>query len=762
MSPHRRYPVILLAAVGAYWCSICTAQLPTAAGPLLTAANEPAEHSEPTVADQREQVAERLRVAQRSLPQADTKNAEAPEPTSREVELLSQNDLVLQQQQAAEQRRSELERDREDAQAQLDSLRQNGPEAEPPYSFLRLESLNDALIAQESRLESREAAYQASREALQNAKEMAEDAAKDRRRAAELAKSNQESARAGELAQEVERAKLMSDLADSTVALRQIELENARYLLATTKLRIDVLEETIEVVSEDVRFSADDLKQQFVELDRLKKSINGELENNALGQQYLDEQWSNARRKLEESSDATPAMKAEVEAREVTRSLRAEQTRMLNDQLQWLGPMRQTWHRRHKVATNDFSTAELEEWLENAEAVNDELSYERRLIDARLNGLRSNMAAADRRIQDIGDEDAQLRRWLRDKQRSLRAGIEFYNDSYIRLDAAMRLHEKLIREIEQKTSRFSLSQWAEVYWQRLAGLWSYELTSAEGDNPITVGKVVMGALLLFLGFVISKRVSRFLGRRILPRFGVQEGAAHALGSLTFYALATCAALMALRLVNVPLTLFTFFGGAIAIGVGFGSQRPINNFLSGLILLTERPVRVGDMIQLGEVTGIIEAIGTRSTRVRTETNLEVVVPNSALLENNVSNWTLSDPTIRTEVKVGVVYGSPTDQVTEIMQAVAEQHIRVLDAPEAFVWFTGFGDNSLDFELHFYLVFRNLTEQKRIQSELRLEIERRFRDAGIVVAFPQRDVHLDTVKPLEIRVARPPLDQRRRSA
>lgn len=762
MSPISFLSSLLLAAASAIYCLPCAAQFPTAAGPLLSAANEPVPNAGVTVADQRQQVAERLRVAQRSLPEQDSQNTESPEPTSREVELLRQNDLVLQQLQAAELRSDELEQDRETTEQELESLRENGPEAEPPYSFLLLESLNDALIAEESRLESREAATQASREALQNAKEVADDAAKDRRKAAERAKTNQDAARAGELAQKLKLAKLESDLADSTVNLRKVELENARYLEATTKLQITVLDESIALVNDEVRFSADDLKQQLVELDRLKKSINGELENNALGQQYLDEQWSSARRKLEEASDVTPAMKAEVEARELARSLRAEQTRMLNDQLQWLAPMRQTWNRRYKVATDSFSTAELEEWFENAETLIDELSYERRLIDARLNGLRSNLAAADRRLQDVGEEDAEVRRWLRDKQRTLRTGIEFYNDSYIRLDAATRLHEKLIREIDQRTSRFSVSEWLAIYWQRLVGLWSYELTSAEGDNPITVGKVVMGALLLLLGFAISKRLSRLLGRRILPRLGVQEGAAHAFSSLTFYALATCAALMALRLVNVPLTLFTFLGGAIAIGVGFGSQRPINNFLSGLILLTERPVRVGDMIQLGEVTGIIEAIGTRSTRVRTETNLEVIVPNSALLENNVSNWTLSDPTIRTEVKVGVVYGSKTDQVIEIMQSVAEQHIRVLDAPEAFVWFSGFGDNSLDFELQFYLVFRNLTEQKRIQSEIRLEIERRFRDAGIVVAFPQRDVHLDTAKPLEIRVARPPLENRRRSA
>lgn len=736
------------------------AQVAATAGPLLLAADRPQESPPPTVAQQREEVAERIRLAQRSLPDSEAEEG-APQPTSREMELLKQKDLVLQQQEAAEERRDELGRERVEAKARLDQLHQNGPDAERPYSFLLLESLNDSLAAEQDRLEAREAASKASAEALSRARDVADTAGKARRRVAERARVNQDPAKAGELALELKLATLESELADEVVKLRTAELENERYEEETKKLESELLEETVAAVEKDVRFSRRDLDKQQIALDDLQRNIESDLESNASGQQYLDEQLTAARRELDQSVDSTPALRSEVEAREVARGLRAEQARMLNDQLQWLGPMRQTWQRRYALATGDFTTGELEEWQESVEGLLDGLSYERRQIDARIDGLRSNLAGIDRQLKDTSDDETEVRRWLRDQQRTLRSAIEFYNDSYIRLDAATRLHEKLANEIERRISRFSPGEWLGYYWQKVVDLWNYELYDSK-ESPITVGKVVLGALLLFLGFAISKRLSRFFGRRILPRLGVQEGAAHALGSLTFYALATCATLLALRLVNVPLTIFTFFGGAIAIGVGFGAQRPINNFLSGLILLTERPVRVGDMIQLGEVTGIIESIGTRSTRVRTETNLEIIVPNSALLENNVSNWTLSDPTIRTKVTVGVMYGSPTDQVIEIMQSVAEQHIRVLDAPEAFVLFNAFGDNSLEFELHFFLVFRNVTEQKRIQSELRLEIGRRFRDAGITVAFPQRDVHLDTLKPLEIRVARTPLDERRHSA
>jgi len=734
-------------------------------GPYLTAADSPSP-VEPTLQQELDQTATRLRLAQRSLPESEEQSEDAPEPTSREVELLKQKDLVLQQLQAGESRAKQLAQERTDLQARLDDLRQNGPSEERPYSFMLLESLNDSLAAETDREQARQAASKAALESLERAKKTADDAAKAWRRAKEQAEASQDAAQRGELALNLKYTTLETELAGAAVKLRQQDLENQRFAEESKSLAADYLEEKIVAIEQDVAFAASDLDQQLAELDRQEQDLTRERNNSQRAREYLDERWSEARKRLDATPDAERSLRVEVEARELARDLRSEQTQVLSDQLQWLAPLRETWNRRFRIATGDFATVELYEWGKETESLVEELERERMLIDARIDGLRADTAALDRRLQAAAENEPEVTRWLRDEERTLRNGIDFYNDSFIQIDAAERLHDKLLVEIERRTNRFSIGEWLAVFWDRVKSVWSYELTSSD-DNPITVGKVVLGALLLFLGVAISKRLSRFLGRRILPRLGVQEGAAHALGSLAFYAFAFCATLMALRLVNVPLTIFTLFGGAIAIGVGFGSQRPINNFLSGIILLTERPIRVGDMIQFltstgMQVSGIIEAIGTRSTRVRTESNLEIIVPNSALLENNVSNWTLSDPTIRTHVSVGVMYGSPTDKVVAIMQQVAEDHIRVLDAPEAFVWFTNFGDNALEFELHFFIVFRSATEQKRIQSELRLEIERRFRDVGIVVAFPQRDVHLDTTRPLEISVTQAPDGDRRRPA
>jgi small-conductance mechanosensitive channel len=204
------------------------------------------------------------------------------------------------------------------------------------------------------------------------------------------------------------------------------------------------------------------------------------------------------------------------------------------------------------------------------------------------------------------------------------------------------------------------------------------------------------------------------------------------------------------MVNIPLAVFAFLGGAVAIGVGFGAQNIINNFISGFILVTERPISIGDLIEVDGTLGGVEEIGARCTRVRTGENIHILVPNSTLLERNITNWTLSDKKIRTKVTVGVIYGSPVDKVKELLLRATEETDRVVKHPEPFVLFADFGDNALIFDVYFWISIEKVIERKRIESSVRFRIDDLFREAGIVIAFPQRDVHLDAHKPLELRI------------
>ncbi|RIK77811.1 MAG: mechanosensitive ion channel protein MscS, partial [Planctomycetota bacterium] len=156
-----------------------------------------------------------------------------------------------------------------------------------------------------------------------------------------------------------------------------------------------------------------------------------------------------------------------------------------------------------------------------------------------------------------------------------------------------------------------------------------------------------------------------------------------------------------------------------------------------------------VVEVGGVIGTVQRIGARSTWIRTGTNFEIIVPNSSLLQNNVVNWTLTDDKIRTSIRVGVSYGSSTRDVSRLLKKAAEEHGLVMTNPEPFVWFTDFADNALVFELHFWLQMRSLAERRRIESDIRHIIDQRFREAGVVMAFPQRDVHLDVRQPIDVR-------------
>jgi small-conductance mechanosensitive channel len=207
-------------------------------------------------------------------------------------------------------------------------------------------------------------------------------------------------------------------------------------------------------------------------------------------------------------------------------------------------------------------------------------------------------------------------------------------------------------------------------------------------------------------------------------------------------------LLAILMIGFELTQFVIIISALGIGIGFGLQSFVNNFICGLILLFERPVRVGDYIDLGGQWAEIKRIGLRSTTVETFDLANIIIPNNDLINNQVTNWTLSNRFIRLIIPVGVAYGSDVTRVFETLMQCAKENPNVRENPEPVVLFRKFGESSLDFELRVWI--SDVDNRLPLASELNREIDQKFREAGIVIAFPQRDVHLDGTKPVEIRV------------
>lgn len=261
-----------------------------------------------------------------------------------------------------------------------------------------------------------------------------------------------------------------------------------------------------------------------------------------------------------------------------------------------------------------------------------------------------------------------------------------------------------------------------------------------GENSLTLGQLLSVAFFVALGCFVLIWSGRLLRRRLTSQ-RVNADVVQILSRAYLIVGFVVLAVMALDFLGIPLAAFAFISGAIAIGVGFGAQNIINNFISGWILMWERPIRIGDFLEMGEVRGTVESINTRSTCIRRVDGVHLLVPNSYLLENTVTNWTLIDRLVRTSVRLGVAYGSDVARVTELLKQAAEEHKDVLKDPGYSVVFDDFGDSALIFELNVWVYATAERSLRIIRSDLRYRIDALFHENDVVIAFPQRDVHLD---------------------
>jgi potassium-dependent mechanosensitive channel len=259
-----------------------------------------------------------------------------------------------------------------------------------------------------------------------------------------------------------------------------------------------------------------------------------------------------------------------------------------------------------------------------------------------------------------------------------------------------------------------------------------------GAISFSLGDVLVLILTVWAAFLLSRFIRFVLNEDVYPRLGVTLGLSYMVSSLLHYAILFFGFLLAIAALGVDLNKVTVLAGAFGVGLGFGLQGVVNNFVSGLIVLFERPISVGDVIQMGELGGEVQRIGIRSTTVRTPEGAEVIVPNASLVAEKVTNWTLSDQMRRIDVSVGVAYGNAPDKVLELLRGVAAAHPYVLKEPKPVAFFIGFGDSALNFELRTWT--NRFDQWVAIRSELSVALYEALRTAGIEIPFPQHEVRL----------------------
>ncbi len=262
---------------------------------------------------------------------------------------------------------------------------------------------------------------------------------------------------------------------------------------------------------------------------------------------------------------------------------------------------------------------------------------------------------------------------------------------------------------------------------------------ALGDAKITPLSIIYLALLTVLLFYLSNKLRNLLIDRALKHTTLDVGARQAIGTITRYLLLFFGLLIILQTVGINLTTLNVVAGAVGIGVGFGLQNIASNFISGLIILTERPVKAGDRIVVGDVDGMVVSIGARSTKVKTNDDITIIVPNSKFISENVINWSYDDKKVRFHVPVGVAYDSDVEQVKKSLLKVARENSDVLEAPEPSVRLIKFDDSALSMELWVWSESR-LQSKSVLFSDLNFAILDEFRRNNIEIPFPQTDLNI----------------------
>ena len=298
--------------------------------------------------------------------------------------------------------------------------------------------------------------------------------------------------------------------------------------------------------------------------------------------------------------------------------------------------------------------------------------------------------------------------------------------------------------------------WSELFstFQRLENIYLWESIDMIDGTAITSGltlwDMILALVLTVITFLAARNIPGLLEVAVLSRWSLEPGINYAITTLSRYFIVITGAIIVLQLLGAQWSKLQWLIAALSVGLGFGLQEIVANFVSGIVILFERPVRIGDTITIGDQFGTVSQIRIRATTVVDWDRKEIIIPNKTFITEQLVNWSLSDPILRTTIRVGVSYGSDTELTERCLLEIANSNTKVLSDPAPVAWFREFGDNSLNFELRVFI--KGIQDLNPVIHEIHNAIDKLFRHHKIEIAFPQRDIHFDS-KPLEIHLVKP---------
>jgi small-conductance mechanosensitive channel len=638
----------------------------------------------------------------------------------------------------------------------------------PPYSILLTDRLREEIQAEQQKIASGDTDRSSLGQLIEENRQALSQAEESIRQINEQLESEKDPVAVARLYWRRDLENLRSQVAAASVAVFDQQLSVGREALAESRLRLSLLQRQLIMADAGAKFTQADLEKVTGQIERQGGLVERELGEYQTRQRAAQQALETAREELRLAKDRKAAEQEISRATELV-AVRGAQLEAMDSAVSALRLMlescsveRTMWEFRY-AAYESRSVSQLRDsgrrlaafkrrlglWHDSARQQMEAAASQFQLQETRFNELPSDSPAnllERERLTALRERDRMLRRLLRSLEQLMRITE--------RWEESLRAAERKLPFTGRVQNLFSGTR------SLLGQLWTFEVFTAEdtitvdgqkitGRRSVTIGKIAMALLILLVGYWITGLATVFLERIIVKRVKIEPNQANLIRRWLRAFLVACLLVFSLVSAKIPLTVFAFAGGALAIGLGFGTQNVLKNFVSGLILLFERPFRVGDVLDVGGQKGTVTSIGLRASVLQLWDGTETLIPNSSLLENNVTNWTYSNRRVRFTVSVGVAYGSDPRRVIQLLEEVAHRHGLVEKEPKPLVLFTEFGDSTLTFELRFWVdVFRANSAQ--VASDLRLMIAGSFSENGIAIDYPQRDIHLHSSRPLQVQV------------
>jgi small-conductance mechanosensitive channel len=734
---------------------------------LPAGSSRPAASAKATAADDAAAVGKALAAAQADFQRL---SGDTLAPGASQEELLERNHLLghlvdtLTRHRSALERQAEVRLRAEEQQKEAQSW--NGFAQSPPYSLLLADQLREALETATVEVSAAAARKAMISEEAEEAEKLFKAAEVDLRQSEERISSENTSEGRNRQTWLRDLARLRSRVAAEDVAEAQVQTAVAETEEAMKRDEARLLEAQGLVARKSVRFSQADLESVLRAIDRQKSQLEDRAKSLAAATADIRQDVETAKRALDAARAEPPPTTETAEQRKARLDLLA----------QWVD-LRQRQSDIHDLAIDGTQRLlELRSWeragwqfrwyLFNGGTA-DKISEAQGMIDQRVAQAETLSRYIEREIAlsngRIGEYELRQKEALPAAESDLlsrfialeRERVDLLGGFLQSIETWRRTLEVWRKEMTASDAGWTfgglVASWESSLGHAIARLWNFELFTAEDSldidgrkvsavRSITVGKSVGVILLLLVGFFLSEWALRGIRRLAINQLGFNAGRTNTVLRWMHFVVLSMLFIVALYTVNIPLTVFAFLGGALAIGIGFGTQVLLKNMISGVMLLVERPLRVGDMIEVGSVVGTVSNISIRSSTVRTSEGIEILVPNSTFIENNVTNWTYSNAKVRRSVSVGIDYAASPERVSEVLLAVAQGHPHVVLEPPPRVLLEQFGSESMGFTLQYWIDYGRGADDSLIASELRFRMAQALAAAGISIPLPQRVIHL----------------------